>query len=431
MRRTRRAVRDALLSVSLLAPAAAVADDAVTHEFHYIGEVLADTSGGMQRGAIYDGRLEFVLDADLDKLAGWTGFTAHLNAFQIHGRGLSSHEVGNIMTVSNIEALPSTRLYEAWLERRLLDDRLAIRFGQLAADTQFLTSEPAGLFINGTFGWPAIMASDLPSSGPAFPLATPGISVRYDATPRHSLLLGVYNGDPAGPGSNDPQERDRNGLNFRIHDRPFVMGEAQFRHGGQEKGGGLQGTVKLGAWMHFGDFDDLRYSNDGRSLADPASNGEPRRHEHDYGLYAVVDQQLYRLPGTDKGVDAFLRIAGAPSDRNLVDYYFDTGLTFSGFLRSRPDDTFGVAFAYGHISNRASTLDRDQVMFSGTPTPIRDYEAALEFTYSARLTQRWTVQPDLQFIFHPGGNISNPADPSGTVPIRNAVVVGVRTTVSF
>ncbi|MDA8107252.1 MAG: carbohydrate porin [Betaproteobacteria bacterium] len=429
----RRAARAALalLAAALLAPYAVAADEPVSYALHYVGEVLADTSGGMQRGAVYDGRLELVLNADLDELAGWRGFTAHLNAYQLHGRGLSRNDVGNMMTVSNIEALPATRLYEAWLERRLFDDRLALRAGQLGADTQFLTSEHAGLFINGTFGWPMIMGSDLPSGGPAFPLATPGISARYDASPRRAFLLGVYDGNPAGPGSNDPQERDRNGLNFRIHDRPLVMAEAQFRHGEQQPGGGLPGTVKLGAWMHFGRFDDLRYATDGLSLADPASNGQPLQHEHDYGLYAVLDQQLYRLPDQDKGIGTFLRVATAPSDRNLVHFYFDTGLTFSGFIRERPNDAFGVALGYGRISSSARALDRDRVFFTGVHTPVEDFEAALELTYSARVARNWTVQPDLQFIFHPGGHVANPLDPSGTAAIRNAVIAGVRTSITF
>ena len=434
MRAARRVARAALLlAAALIVSRAAVAAEDVAYQLHYVGEVLADTSGGMKRGAIYEGRFELVLDADLGKLAGWSGTTFHLNAYQLHGSGLSREHVGNLMTVSNIEALPATRLYEAWLEQKFLQDRLALRVGQLGADTQFLTSAYSSLFINGTFGWPAVMAADLPSGGPAFPLATPGISMRLDASPRSAYLLGVYNGDPAGPGPNDPQERDRNGLNFRVHDRPLVMGEAQFRHGAQEAGSGLPGTVKLGGWVHFGRFDDLRYASDGLSLADPASNGLPLAHEHDYGVYAVIDQQLYRLPGADadKGIGGFMRVAGSPSDRNLVDFYFDAGLTFTGLIRARPDDAFGLAFAYGRISERARALDRDQVLFTGVATPVRDYEAALELTYSAKIARGWTVQPDLQLIFHPGGHIANPLDPSGIAPIRNAVVAGVRTSIAF
>ena len=62
---------------------------------------------------------------DLEKLAGWSGAKFHANIFQIHGNGLSRDYIGNLMLVSGVEALPSTRLYEMWIEQSLLGGRLA------------------------------------------------------------------------------------------------------------------------------------------------------------------------------------------------------------------------------------------------------------------------------------------------------------------
>jgi porin len=39
------------------------------------------------------------------------------------------------------------------------------------------------------------------------------------------------------------------------------------------------------------------------------------------------------------------------------------------------------------------------------------------------------VQPDLQYIFHPGGNIPNPANPATVIP--NALVLGTRMVMRF
>lgn len=36
----------------------------------YIGEVLGNTTGGVKRGAVYEGRLNLAVDADLDKILG-------------------------------------------------------------------------------------------------------------------------------------------------------------------------------------------------------------------------------------------------------------------------------------------------------------------------------------------------------------------------
>src|SRR5262249_39597778 len=158
-----------------------------------IGEWQANVAGGIDLGSVYIGRLEGVVDVDLGKLMGWHGLKLHANGFQIHGDGLSREHIGNLLTVSYIEALATTRLSELWLEQRILGDLLTLRFGQLAADTEFNISTYAGQFINSTFGWPAIMALNLPSGGPAYPFATPGVRIKYDPGKNVSLLLGVFN----------------------------------------------------------------------------------------------------------------------------------------------------------------------------------------------------------------------------------------------
>ena len=122
----------------------------------YIGETLGNASGGVRQGGVFTGRLDLGTDIDLDKMMGWTGARFHANVFQINGQGLSRDYVGNLMLVSNIEALTSTRLYEAWIEQLLLNNRIAIRVGQQAADVEFFDSLYDDVFINSSVGWPAI-----------------------------------------------------------------------------------------------------------------------------------------------------------------------------------------------------------------------------------------------------------------------------------
>jgi porin len=69
--------------------------------------------------------------------------------------------------------------------------------------------------------------------------------------------------------------------------------------------------------------------------------------------------------------------------------------------------------------------------FSGASNPVRDSETAREIMYRAQLASWWTLQPDLQHIFHPGGNIADPNDPRGTRPIRDAIILGARTAITF
>jgi porin len=71
----------------------------------------------------------------------------------------------------------------------------------------------------------------------------------------------------------------------------------------------------------------------------------------------------------------------------------------------------GIGFAFGRISPQAAASDRDLVALTGTPMPIRDYEAAVELTYQVQLAQDWSLQPDLQYIIHAGGHVTESARP--------------------
>jgi len=60
------------------------------------------------------------VEADLGTALGWKGATFHVGAYQIHGDGPSQHFVGDLSFESDVEALPTTRLDEAWFEQKLL-----------------------------------------------------------------------------------------------------------------------------------------------------------------------------------------------------------------------------------------------------------------------------------------------------------------------
>src|SRR6185503_10006602 len=145
----------------------------------YTGDLFTTLSGGISRGTTFGGRLDLGFEADLEKLAGRKGATFHVNAFLIHGRGQTGDHLGNLFAITNAEATPAARLFELWLEQKI-GTLGSIRIGQLAADSEFIASDRAGLFVNGTFGWPGITAANLPSGGPAYPLATPGARLELD-----------------------------------------------------------------------------------------------------------------------------------------------------------------------------------------------------------------------------------------------------------
>ena len=218
----------------------------------YIGDNIGNVSGGTARGVIHLGRFDFSVDADLEKLVGWTGGRFFANTYEIYGRGLSRNYIHNLATISEIEALPDARLYNAYFEQSFYNNALNIRVGQQAADVEFFDSQTDDLFINGTFGWPAIKATNLPAGGPAPPIAVPGIRVKAALSDQITVFGAVFNGNAARPGDGDPQLRDNHGLAFRVNDPPWVIGQVRFDYDIDIGGRPLAGNFTPGGWYHTG-----------------------------------------------------------------------------------------------------------------------------------------------------------------------------------
>ena len=412
-------------------------------------EVLGTVSGGIRRGTVYEGVTQATLTVDLEKLAGWKGGSILVSALQIHGRGASANLVGaGLNTVSNFEATRATRRYDAYFEQKLFDGKFSVRIGQMRADDEFLLSqygqnagpdEPNGysfasanpLFMNSTFGFPALLGNDLPSGGPAYPLAAPGVRLKLQPTGEISLLAAVFAGNPAGPGANDPQVRNGNGLFFSLRDSFFAIAEAQYALNQAPDGAGLPGTYRVGAWLHNGIFLDQRLGTDGLSLANPASNGAARRLRGFMGGYVGADQMIWKTGKTkDQGIGVFGRVMATQGDRAPVGFYINGGVTWKGPIPGRESDSLGLGVAHAALGNGARGLDQDAAAFAvGGLRPIRDGETVFELTYLFQATGWMTIQPDLQWIVRPGGGVPDPVSP--TRAIGDALLIGLRTAITF
>jgi porin len=97
-------------------------------------------------------------------------------------------------------------------------------------------------------------------------------------------------------------------------------------------------------------------------------------------------------------------------------------------MASRPDDKFGIAFAYSHISSAARSLDQDYALF-GMPRPLRDFEANITAAYVAEIRKGWTVWPTIQYVINPGAGYV--LDNGVATAVKNAFVFCVRTVVKF
>jgi porin len=401
----------------------------ITVTLNYTNDFLANVSGGIKSGTVGIGIFQPQIDLDLQKLLGWQGDQVHIHGLLTHGPFFSAPDIGNLLAVSSLEAGPVTRLYALWYEHNAPEDRWSVRTGLMLADSQFVQSETASNFINNGISWPTFLAANLPASGPAYPLPAPGIRLRVKPSENVAFQAAAFSGDPSGGnGSNKPISLPT-GTVFSFNGGAFLIAEASYLPKQDKDTSELAGAYRIGVWYHTSShFADQRFDNTGLSIANPQSTGIPLEHAGDYGVYGMIDQTLYRVPGTnDQGLSGFVRTGGVPNDRNLINFYADGGLLYKGLVPGRPDDKIGVAAAYARVGDNARGLDADIGLFGRFFYPVRSGETMIEMMYQVQLAKWWTLQPELQYIILPGGGVLNT---DGRLR-DNAWVIGIRSALKF
>ena len=383
--------------------------------------LLGNTLGGVKQGATMQGVTTGVLEVDTGKAFGLKGGLFHISALQIHGQSLSGPYLDNLQAANGNEAENGTRLWEFWYDQQFLGGKFDIKLGQQSIDSEFIVSTTSALFVNTTAGWPLVPSDDLYGGGPAYPLSSLGVRAQFKPTGSTSFLAGVFDDNPGGGAfSDDAQSLDDNGGRFNLNTGALFIAELQYA----TKIDSLPGTYRIGGWYDTGSFPDQRFGTDGRSLADPASNGTPVMHHGNYSLYGVVDQTVWQSKAdTSRNLNVFGRIMGAPDRQNFVDFNFNGGVTLAAPLPGRDSDSAGIDFGIGRVSSRTAALDADSAL------PRQGTEELFEFTYQATVTGWLVVQPDLQYVVNPGGGVLDPDNPDHK--LRNELVAGARAVVTF
>ncbi|HVE41730.1 MAG TPA: carbohydrate porin [Planctomycetota bacterium] len=368
-----------------------LAEHGISSILAFTGEIISNTSGGAHQDTGADLLLDWVLDADLEKALGWTGGSARLNPMWLAGDGVAG-DVGDLTLVSNITGRGGVRIFEAWLQQSLVDDVLSLRAGILAADQEFILSGPGMLYFNSVFGGPVFLSPNL--RWPIYPVGALGARLRANVAKGVYVQAAAYNGDP---GSED---ENRTGLRTRLSGAGGVFSIAE---AGWSTGETRRSSLKVGGFHHSGEFVEF-------------SSGAVRRGLS--GGYVAGEQTLVRdlspIGGCrDGGVAIFLRSGIAQDDRAFVFFGLDAGVNLTGLLPGRPADILGLGVIYARISRDFAASQPDR--------PRWGHETVFEATYKIALAPWWSLQPDVQYVVHPGGSTATP----------NAVVLGVRIDLLF
>ena len=313
------------------------------------------------------GHADLAVTVDTKKLGLWDGGTLYALVQNNHGnRGITT-AVGSAQPVTNLEADPYTQLTELFLEQTALDERLRIRIGKQDANRDFGTPRFGGNFINNNFGM--YPTSPLPS----YP--TTGLGAIVSATPVAWLTgkAALYEGSPdiGGLGLTTAFE---SGAGYTL-----VGGAAATHHFGPADRDG--GTTSAGAWWRSGDVMEI-------------GTAMPQTFSDNAGWFVQHDERIYlhpTNPDDPRGLTVILRASWARPDRNAVTRYAGGSAAWHG-IGPRRNDTAGVGAGTFRVAEP----------LAGSAGP-RD-EWFVEAFYKLRLTNFISLQPDLQWFHHPGGD---------------------------
>ena len=368
--------------VLLLAPSLAAQQHSLTAA--YTGDAFAVHRAQQRRASAvhhFDASAAlFTTSAESD------GTTLYLRAFASMGSG-PTEGLGDWQGVSNIEAPASWRVFEAWAEHRRFSGGLNVRAGLYDLNSEFYVTEAAALFLNGAQG----IGPELSGSGQAgasvYPNTTAALRVRIAPADDFYTQVVVLDGVP-------DAARGLSALRVRLDldEGALFVSEAGYQRAAAK--------VAMGAWRYSSPFSAF------------GADAAPRVNR---GAYVLGEWPL--VPGPDgaaPGLVAFARAGLADARVHSIAVSWGAGIVSTGLLPGRDADTWGLALAAAHFG----TPYREAEAARGAPRPAPEY--AFEFTYAFPVGTSLTLQPDVQYLLHPGGRAR-----------RGAAALGLRATLAF
>jgi carbohydrate-selective porin OprB len=263
-----------------------------------------------------------------------------------HMNNFGGDQVGEIQLFSNIDAPQRTNLYEAWIEQKLVADKIRLKVGKIDANTEFATVQTAGDFLNSSMGFsPTIVAF------PTYPEPKLGFNAFLRPTKNNSLGVGVFQTSTAGT------------LEVIEPARTWNLGESE-----------KPGRVSVGLW-HLG-------GNLARFNGTTASGT--------LGFYSVMEQSLWRPSNGHHALSGFLQLGLADGHVSPFEKHVGGGAILQGIFL-RPKDSIGIAATW--------------VRFSSDPAAAFALpgEMVFETYYKASFSKHLAFVQDFQYVHHAGG----------------------------
>jgi porin len=243
--------------------------------------------------------------------------------------------------------------------------RLRCGLGLSILNSQFDSVDPASLMLNSSHG----IGPDLSRSGRSgpsiYPVTAIGSTVTWVRSQRWTFRLGVFDGVAGSPSAPHAFLAER----LKSSDGLLVIGQTDWQ---LTKNSRIEG----GAWAYTA-----------------AQKGPPGRQSHDHGAYVSYEAPVTGLPH----LKFWVRAGFADAQAQPIAGYLGAGVVQKGTIPGRPDDRLGIAIAHAIIGEAA--VDAFHVHHA---------ETSFEVTYQVKLSRRFVIQPDVDYIRHPAGVLRAP-----------------------
>lgn len=378
----------AAAAVMICATPALAQDDprAWTVEAAYTADVIGPVTGDVPSDAGVLDNFDVIADLDLGRAIGWEGATLHGYLLANNG-DIPNDTAGTLQGVDNIEVeRQGVRLYELWIQAPL-GERTTILGGLYDLNSEFYSNDSAGLLISPSFGIGSELAATGPNGPSIFPSTAMAVRINHDFDNSYvrAAVLNAHAGVPGDPG----------GVDFEFDGGALIIAEAGYT---------AWGKLAVGGWRYTEDQDDIR---------DVTLGGDPIQREA-RGAYLLAERVLAGDPdGEDRLVTGFFRAGVSDGDTSPFRGGWQAGVLVERVFASRPDSAFSLGVQQGALSSKmqANLIDGG--------LDASDAESGFEITYSDRLTDRITIQPDLQVVFDSGGD--RDADPVVILGLRLSI----------
>ena len=384
----------------------ALSDIGLRPDVRYINQTVFAPRGAANREARSAGQLMVGMTANLKKLTGAVPGTFQATLVRRHGEQFNATSGLNLLI--NPQSIAGRgeiwRVSQFWYRTSLAG--VDVKLGRMQLNEDF--NQARCDFISGYFciGENVRVA---PNSWPTTPVSQWGVRLQHKVADGVTVRTGAYQVNPRNLDVNKPLF-----VGFAGATGVLVPAEVSW----QTKIDGLPGTYTAGVLFSSGDANDPVLNRAGQIRS--VFGGQPLVRNAQWGGWINARQQLIAADGDGAGGLAVFFNLSLFTERTASNVSaMGLGVNYSGLLPGRPRDEIGIGIGRARLNNRVTEAARYINANGLGNVPVRTAEKGVEVYYAINVADGLTISPDAQFIF----------DPAGDHDRRNAIVLGVRTSI--